>query len=82
MDEDINYAVLALATNALKLYVLGLAVKLNCVGFSSKTVWPFRTMEPFIIPPAEIGIDSFETPAGILKVRDNELDVESVTVEG
>jgi len=39
-------------------------------------------MTPFMVPPGVIGIASFETPAGTLKVFELVGDTESVTVDG
>lgn len=45
-------------------------------------VLPSRWMTPFIVPPGEMGIASFETPAGTSKFLELVGDTESVTVEG
>ena len=45
-------------------------------------VFPFLSIFPYIVPPAEIGMLSLLRPMGTLKVWDEEGPVDKVTVEG
>ena len=45
-------------------------------------VCPSRSIVPFIVPPGEIGSESFERPAGTSNVFDDVGEVVKVTLEG